>query len=179
VQFEAGGKKFLLRGRFDRVDLMENNAVVIDYKTGGISENSLTKLYREIYHGQKIQLPVYLTALEAIGYNPSGAFYIPVKDSFRQDGVTYKAYGIASANDVEDDDFNLGFSKKCKTEKERLNAIKNYCNLALPVALNEILFEPLLRSPVETCANCVYKPVCSLEGEENAREGCMVGEEQF
>jgi ATP-dependent helicase/nuclease subunit B len=178
VEFEANGERFLIRGRLDRVDTKEKNAVVIDYKTGGIDENNLSKLYREIYQGLKIQLPIYLTALKAAGYNPAGAFYVPIKDSYRQSGVAYKAYGLANEGQIAEEDFNLGF-KKGSVSAERIDAVKNYCNEILPLALKEILFEPPKKSPIETCGNCTYKPICGGEGEKNARAEAKVDEGHF
>jgi ATP-dependent helicase/DNAse subunit B len=61
---ENSNHKIKLNGKIDRVDIDDqNNAIVIDYKTGksGFSIN-----FNDIFAGLSLQLPVYLTALREI-----------------------------------------------------------------------------------------------------------------
>ncbi len=69
------GREVCLRGKIDRVDLLEEQAAfaVIDYKLSG-SDLEL----RRIYHGLALQLLTYLLVLSRTGekLTPAGAFYV-------------------------------------------------------------------------------------------------------
>jgi ATP-dependent helicase/nuclease subunit B len=71
---------FYMRGKIDRIDTYNDKAVVIDYKTGSVIAD-----LKDVYSGLKIQLFTYLNAIEAKGYLPVAAFYIPVRDSYQTD----------------------------------------------------------------------------------------------
>ncbi len=67
-----------IEGKIDRVDTTDKYLRVIDYKTG---EYKLSA--SEVYYGKKIQLFVYLKALEKYkNLRLVGAFYFPIKDNF-------------------------------------------------------------------------------------------------
>lgn len=70
---------FKLRGKIDRVDMFNKKVAIIDYKTGS---SDLTEL-AYIYYGKKIQLYVYMSIFTQNGYQPAGAFYLPIKDGYR------------------------------------------------------------------------------------------------
>ncbi|MCB0828064.1 MAG: PD-(D/E)XK nuclease family protein [Solirubrobacterales bacterium] len=94
-----------LVGKIDRVDLNRDGreAVAIDYKTGdvgGLGRETATKKGR-------IQLQLYLRALETMGYEPVAALYVPV----RQDGGTSR--GAYSA-DLEGEMLRRGASRADK-----------------------------------------------------------------
>lgn len=81
VVFEAGGKKFYLEGRIDRLDQLENGRVkIIDYKSGN------RKLDRdEAREGYSLQLMLYMAAAEKSGFpgdsgpaEPAGVFYFHI-----------------------------------------------------------------------------------------------------
>lgn len=66
--------KVKLLGKIDRIDLLEDKAIVYDYKT------SYDKKIKDILEGSSLQLPVYLMALKAKGYNPIAGGYIKIND---------------------------------------------------------------------------------------------------
>ncbi|MFI4913313.1 MAG: PD-(D/E)XK nuclease family protein [Sedimentisphaeraceae bacterium JB056] len=75
------GRKILLKGKIDRVDIHNNTAVVYDYKSQ--SKPSLDWL--KLYHGLELQLPVYMLAINASMNGASkdtkavASFYIPIR----------------------------------------------------------------------------------------------------
>jgi ATP-dependent helicase/nuclease subunit B len=88
-----------LNGKIDRIDLMEKNAVVIDYKTGSVSGNVLS----DAYYGNNLQLFSYLAALQKNGYKPAAALYLKIKDDFLNEKdaeFRYRTTGIV-VNDTE------------------------------------------------------------------------------
>ncbi len=95
ITFEVGGTKYLMRGKIDRVDEHDNRILVIDYKTGS-TDSKISKLYT----GQKLQLYTYLNVLTDKGYKVGGVFYLPLKDKYTKDKVSYKLTGqILHTND--------------------------------------------------------------------------------
>lgn len=89
VPIEVAGEKMVsLKGRIDRVDILEREEAtyvrVVDYKSG------TKKLdWTDIFHGLQVQLVVYLEAI--INYQkqsnqkpviPAGVFYLPMDDPF-------------------------------------------------------------------------------------------------
>lgn len=67
-----------IEGKIDRIDACGNFSRVIDYKTGDVRLSP-----SETYYGRKIQLFVYLKAIEKFrNLQPAGAFYLPIKNMF-------------------------------------------------------------------------------------------------
>lgn len=81
-------------GRIDRVDNCGDMVRIIDYKTGTV-DSSATKYYM----GQKLQLPLYLTAAAA-GRRAVGAYYFPASVEYRpkEDGV-FRLQGFMDGSD--------------------------------------------------------------------------------
>ena len=94
MSLDLGDKKVKLKGTIDRVDVLGDKFIIIDYKTYKSADLSL----KELYCGQKIQLYVYMRAVEkSTGGKPSGVFYFPIFSSFTdEDGTRYKYKGQAS-----------------------------------------------------------------------------------
>lgn len=64
------------KGQIDRVDGAEKYVRIIDYKTGSLSSKAI-----EFYTGQKLQLPLYMSAL-ADERVPAGILYFPASNDF-------------------------------------------------------------------------------------------------
>lgn len=80
VEVSFDGGKFLLVGKIDRVDRLDNKFIVIDYKSGSSAAHYTEK---DLYIGQKMQLPVYLKAvIDAYDMEPVGFFYFNIHDEF-------------------------------------------------------------------------------------------------
>ena len=94
MSLQFGKTKVDLKGTIDRVDRLDDKFIIIDYKTYKSADLTL----KELYCGQKIQLYVYMRAVEnSINATPCGVFYFPVFSSFTdEDGNRYKYKGQAS-----------------------------------------------------------------------------------
>lgn len=94
MSLDLGEKKVRLKGTIDREDVLDDKFIVIDYKTYKSADLSL----KELYCGQKIQLYVYMRAVEkSTGKTPCGVFYFPIFAGFTdEDGTRYKYKGQAS-----------------------------------------------------------------------------------
>ncbi len=100
----AGGKKMLLSGKIDRLDIAETDnrkfAIVFDYK------KTLRRFdWSKFYHGLDLQLLVYILAAQQItDAELVGAFYMPIETSAKTvdigdmkregDKFAYKAAGL-------------------------------------------------------------------------------------
>lgn len=94
VSFDGGG--FALKGKIDRVDVWDDYFVVIDYKSGRAASQYSEN---ELYIGHKLQLLVYLRAVEDIlkknyperAFRPAGFYYFAMHDDFGDvnDGNVY------------------------------------------------------------------------------------------
>lgn len=83
LSFKVDGRKVELTGKIDRVDVLDGKLAVIDYKTYKSADLPL----KEIYSGEKIQLYIYLKAIEeSKGWKPVGVFYLPISSGFIKDG---------------------------------------------------------------------------------------------
>lgn len=98
VSLDIGERKIGLKGTIDRVDVLDDKFIVIDYKTYKSADLSL----KELYVGQKIQLYVYMRAVEkSIGSKPCGVFYFPIFSSFTDDVADRYKYKGQAGNSME------------------------------------------------------------------------------
>lgn len=87
VRVDFGEGSFELKGKVDRVDVCGNDFVVIDYKS---SSGAAKYTEKDLYIGHKLQLLVYIKAVEQIlkarqsgeNYRPVGFYYFHMHDSF-------------------------------------------------------------------------------------------------
>lgn len=84
-------KNVAVEGKIDRVDACGDFFRVIDYKTGHIDLTPKTT-----YYGQKVQLFMYLAALNNTGARPAGAFYLPIRNVFidENQGTNFSTYKL-------------------------------------------------------------------------------------
>lgn len=83
--FDKGGENVCiagvpLKGQIDRVDILDNYARVIDYKSGKKVELTAA----QVYNGKKLQLPLYCYVIKKHGMIPAGMFYFPINDNKKQ-----------------------------------------------------------------------------------------------
>ena len=78
-----------ISGKVDRIDKFNDYIRIIDYKTGKISKD-----LKSIYYGTKIQLAVYLEAMQKISNtNVAGILYFPIHSEFsKNEDETSKMY---------------------------------------------------------------------------------------
>lgn len=80
VEITFDGGKFLLVGKIDRVDNLDDKFIVIDYKSGETASQFSEK---NLYIGQKMQLAVYMKAvIDKFGMIPVGFYYFNLHDKF-------------------------------------------------------------------------------------------------
>lgn len=183
---------FVMRGKIDRVDVSDDGkkAIVIDYKTGSKDD----PVPKDVYFGKRFQLWIYLKALESLGYEPAGAFYLPITDSPKKDEIPYLLNGFFDTAELGnlDTDINgrlageeraysdtvfIKINKKNKvTSKNALDkaAMQSYVeyNVGLAkLALDEILSGYADKSPMggERCERCPYIAVCGGAEDEECR----------
>ncbi len=178
-------------GVIDRIDVCaadgENSGAVrvIDYKTGR-SEFSLS----DIYHGRKIQLPVYLSVAEFNGYTPAGMFYFPFasafaenKNSYRLSGMFDEKYSFEMDNSLMNPDTSSTVVSARSTKKSGLDgcvktvksgsvvsgdvlkAVCEYASEVFRTGANEMLTgycapSPLGSGRTSECTYCEVKAAC-------------------
>ncbi len=98
VQFDGG--QFNLVGKIDRVDTCGDRFIVIDYKSGAKAASYSEK---DLYIGHKLQLPVYVRAVEDLLHlRPAGFYYFNMHDKFADlsEGERY-VYNGRTLNDKD------------------------------------------------------------------------------
>ncbi|MCM1194329.1 MAG: PD-(D/E)XK nuclease family protein [Corallococcus sp.] len=81
VEFDEG--KFSLVGKIDRVDVLGDKFIVIDYKSGAHASQYTE---RDLYVGHKMQLPVYVKAVLNLKpkLRPAGFYYFNMHNNFAE-----------------------------------------------------------------------------------------------
>lgn len=98
VALTVNGKEIPLRGKIDRIDILNDRFLVIDYKTYKSADISL----KDIYYGKKIQLYVYMeAAAKGLQKRPVGVFYLPVFDGYVKAGDNVFKYKGQILDDEE------------------------------------------------------------------------------
>lgn len=123
VKFEDG--EFSLVGKIDRVDVKAGRYIVIDYKSGSSAASYAEK---DLYIGHKMQLPVYVKAVQQIyGMRPAGFYYFNMHNNFtdlNKDSVY--TYNGRTLNDMDvASDIDTALSIKGKSEKLGLKTNKD------------------------------------------------------
>ncbi len=115
------GRKLLLNGKIDRIDIAQIDgrkvAIVFDYKK---STYTASFPWSDFVHGLEIQLPVYMLAVRSVGTiadETAGAFYIPIEVGAEQVSLdkyppeqakfTHKARGIFDGSFFRDLDSTI------------------------------------------------------------------------
>ncbi len=187
VKFGAGGayKGITLcdgavnvKGKIDRIDLLGDSAAVIDYKTGTVKDE-----LKYVYYGTKLQLYIYLRALQSAGLKPVAAFYLPIKADYGKDERRYafrgqmiddnavieKLDGQISASgvgkslplSVKKDKYS-GDTTNFLLSKQELGQIIDYSVRAAEGAAREIMQGFIEPTPLEAnnCEYCNSKNIC-------------------
>ena len=197
LSFGAGGAEPLeipvsfgraaMTGKIDRVDSNGRRVAVFDYKTGEAPSSPA-----EIYFGKKLQLAIYLKAAsERFGLEPSGAFYVSLKDGYTAGGKDFRYKGFALASPEAAEEFDSGLSAggasevvplRLKVDKDgevivaesnsaltaaEISETLDYAVKVTANALEEIARGLASRKPARgECAGCMYSEVCAGKTRE-------------
>lgn len=182
VEVEFDGGKFSLVGKIDRVDAYQDRFIVIDYKSGRVASDYKEK---ELYAGHKLQLPVYVRAVEKLTKKrPAGFYYFNMHDDFAKIGAekvyfykgrTIRDKDIACALDT---DLNGGSSEKLGLtlnndgslrksssliDDEQFDNQIEYAFMLIRAAGNLMQKGYAAVSPCEkVCSFCDYKDICDF-----------------
>ena len=183
------GEDFSLVGIVDRVDVFNDGAVVIDYKTSSHAQGK----NQELFYGEKIQIFVYAKALEVLfNLKPQGVFYFPITNVFFDKGSA-KPYMLAGKN-INSEEFLSNFdttltydnpkskifpcaiktskevrqqgiveyaSNNAHEEKKHFEAMIEYAVKLVENAMEEILDGSFAVSPrKDACNFCPYASIC-------------------
>ena len=189
----ADGSRAYLRGRIDRIDLMETQQSVylrvIDYKSG---KRELDPT--DVYWGLQLQLLIYLYAAshKYAGAQPAGLFYCRIDDPLitgnlrvqeqveREIAKRLSLKGL-SLSDVEivraqgedqvramlknDGTLRQGAAAVSSQELSLLvdYAVRMAAQLSARIAAGEIDVSPAQRGPMRACAYCDYRGICGFD----------------
>ena len=100
VEVSFDGGKFSLVGKIDRVDVNGGRFIVIDYKSGASAAHFSEK---DLYVGHKMQLPVYVKAVQDnYKMRPAGFYYFNMHNNFTDvDADSVYVYNGRTLDDVD------------------------------------------------------------------------------
>ena len=193
VVVEFSGGKFSLVGKIDRVDVKDGRFIVIDYKSGSAAASFHEK---DLYVGHKMQLPVYVRAVEQIyGFKPAGFYYFNMHDNFT-DLNTEKVYTY-NGRTLDDVDVAKDIDTALESGKSEKLGLKLKADGTLSHVGNKLLSDAQFESQTEyafqlirkagelmkqgyaavnpyagACEYCDYKDICDFGDVHtyNARE---------
>lgn len=198
VLLEAGGRRFKLCGKIDRVDVRGDDVVIIDYKTGTVKPE-----LKEIWCGEKIQLYVYLSYYVKKGRRAAGVFYQPLRSGNTSAGRSYACVGqmlddveiyealdrraiaaegtyvspaVAFKAERKEGTLKLNKSVNLFRREDFENAV-GYTEKLMELGISEILEGFAEKKPLEgVCKTCSYRLMC---GEVPYRKVAAVRAEAF
>lgn len=198
MSLEFAGKKVELKGTIDRVDRLDDKFVLIDYKTYKSADLPL----KELYCGQKIQLYVYMRAVEqSLGATPCGVFYFPVFSSFtdeQSNRYKYKGQASDSREILGLIDDMVASNPDCaivpfKTDRkgEKLNGeihlskkgfdtLGDYAVTIAGEGASKIAEGYIKPSPIkDKCKRCDFASICAYKGQNERKMPKINGLESF
>ena len=141
-----------LRGKIDRLDVFNNQAMVIDYKTGSIKFN-----LEDVYKGHSLQLPIYAMAImEEKKYQLTACELFSLKDNKRQ-GMYIKGKGLAELNYLS--------SRQRLLELEEFSSLLDTVKGHLQNVVADLESGKITRTPKDNECDpyCAYKNVCRVD----------------
>lgn len=189
---------FSVIGVVDRVDVWNNNAVVIDYKSSDNIKGNLP----ELFYGEKLQIFVYAKALENLfNLKLQGVFYLPIVNKFfHEKQIPYMLRGkcVDSPNFYEMMDKTICLespkstifpceistsqkalksgnieykSNQSHIKEDNFNDMMDYAVEMARMAIKEILLGNLKPNPTEkACTYCPYVSICPKPSSVLPRE---------
>lgn len=158
---------------------------VVDYKQGGQAFD-----YAQLYHGLRLQLPLYVAALEAVHTlaAPAGMYYMPVADpalseeaaplkerlqaAFRLQGLTLSDPVLEAAGMLEEG-MDTGRGKGL-VSRDEFQAVVDFAVDKARDTLGAIMEGGAAVSPArykqsDPCKTCHYKGICAFDPQLGCR----------
>lgn len=188
MSLKIADKTVRLKGTIDRVDMFEDKFLIIDYKTYKSADMSL----KELYYGEKIQLYIYMRAVEnSIGAKPCGVFYLPVFAGFSDENISrykYKGQTTDSLDILEqiDDRTCLSPEKSAAPFKqgrkkgtlnpavhisfEDMDLLGDYAVAIAGKGASEIADGYIKPVPIkDKCGRCDFADICDYKGRNERK----------
>ena len=189
-----GGVSYALSGRIDRVDRAtlagESYFRVVDYKSGGAQFD-----FTQLYHGLRLQLPLYVAAVEAAERfsRPAGMYYMPIADpavqegeaplaeriqeSFRLRGLTLSSPEVVEAAAGREPDQKIITTGRGATgliTQGELEAVVEFAREKARDTLGSMMAGNAAPAPARwqgrnACDGCDYKGACGFDPEAGCR----------
>ena len=182
-----------LKGKIDRVDLLDKYVSVIDYKTGTANISP-----SDVYYGKKIQLQIYLAVLREMGYLPAASFYFDLSGKKRKEKTEYlkgqmlaepyivyqmdeksvseksEFTGIGRKNETE-----IGMKKDVTVSSKEMESMIDYAILLAKQAIRDISEGCIIPSPIgsewkSSCSWCKAKSICHFANRYLRKENDSV-----
>lgn len=186
-----GNQSVKLKGVIDRVDICGDKFVVIDYKT----YKSVDFSYKEIYYGRRVQLYVYMKAVEnALKLKPAGLFYLPLFSNYTKESenrLQYTGHALLDEDTLRKIDGNFATGaddcviKEKRDKNNKLNAdaylsetefdaIGEYVLALGADAFKHIADGYIKPVPADGCCEfCDYASICAFKPEEGRKNGTV------
>ena len=200
IKLNAKSGNYKVKGAIDRVDVAGNKLRIIDYKSGKTHPET-----EAFYTGNNLQLYLYMNAFSREEFEPSGAYYFPIKDDYVDENKAQKQ--ILEGNTVNDaevikaTDKNLdvgGSSSIVKVTlnkdgapyanrskvltKSQMDAYLEYAVMIASKGVDEINSGYVKASPYNAknkCSYCEYGGLCgkNLKEEDGRKIGSVKPDE--
>lgn len=184
--FEVEGVRFT--GSIDRVDILNNRFIIIDYKTGSNKFDD----FSELKSGEKLQLLAYAKFFkDKTNLQPAGVFYLPISNKFNEgiDGYKYNGVVLKEKANIVDIDGTLSdggvnskvlhlttkldgefydrlYYKNLCLSAEDFNYILDYAISMVRSAMDNIIANNIVANPLKSdsrmaCDKCNYRGLCN------------------
>ncbi|MDE7372530.1 MAG: PD-(D/E)XK nuclease family protein, partial [Clostridia bacterium] len=196
MSLTVGDKEVKLKGTIDRVDVYDDKFIVVDYKTYKSADLRLD----ELYYGEKIQLYIYMKAVEeSLKLYPSGVFYLPIFAGFTdEDTSRYKFKGqvtdsrevmakIDSLASTDPQKAVMPYKVSAKGELNpevhldlsKFDMLGDYAKNVATRGAKEIASGYIKPSPIkDACGRCKFIDICAYR-DKNERRLSKVTLESF
>ena len=190
IEIGAGGKKYYIEGKVDRIDKKDDYIRIVDYKTG-----SFSKADKDLFVGKDIQIYLYMNAF-AKEHKPAGLYYCGVGEDFVSENDEREEF---FGHTLEDPDVILAGDKMLSAEhpeseltgvkmsvkkdgevkfgggrlltREQMDAYLKYALLIAEKGAERLDQGVIVASPYKgTCDFCAYKGMCAFFADGSKEE---------
>ncbi|MCM2675130.1 PD-(D/E)XK nuclease family protein [Alkalicoccobacillus plakortidis] len=159
-------ERIILKGKIDRVDQLDHEFVIYDYKTG----QSSLKMEEEVRNGLKLQLPLYSYILRDLLEKQTGVSHQAIGASY----ITLRAPGKRSNNGIwheaevgKQSRFLVNF--QCKNRENELGTQEFLDKYELEDKVRNLwtgMTSEFPVKPLDCKDSCPYGPICRVSDEQ-------------